>query len=154
MSTAVQGLSASMHAPIVASDSGGRRPDRGKGGRRPHDRGPGKVMKKKKKKEKRCRACGKRGHNAEECRLLSVVFSHLALATTRAIATQSSRSSRPPLGPPQQHPRMNSRQRRTARRLAERQRQQQLAQLAQQALEQLEQQAQEQLGRQQQSPQE
>ncbi|GFF41156.1 hypothetical protein IFM51744_04712 [Aspergillus udagawae] len=131
-----------MHAPIAASDSGGRRPDRGKGGRRPHDRGPGKVMKKKKKKEKRCRACGKRGHNAEECRLLSVVFSHLALATTRAIATQSSRSRRPPLGPSQQHPRMNSRQRRTARRLAE------------QALEQLEQQAQEQLGRQQQSPQE
>ncbi|EAW25643.1 uncharacterized protein NFIA_044620 [Aspergillus fischeri NRRL 181] len=45
MTMAVQGLNASMHAPEGANCSGGRRPNRGNGGRPPPDRGPGKVKK-------------------------------------------------------------------------------------------------------------
>ncbi|KAF7182001.1 hypothetical protein CNMCM7691_001389 [Aspergillus felis] len=146
------GLAASMHAPTIASGSGGRRPNRGNGGGRPPGRGPGKVTKKKKEKKK-CEACGG-GHHVRQCRLFPVIIGGVALAVTRAIATQSSRSRRHPQGPPQQHPRMNSRQRRTARRLAERQQQQQQMQQQQQQMQQQGQQAQEQLGRQEQAPQE
>ncbi|GIK07622.1 hypothetical protein Aspvir_003288 [Aspergillus viridinutans] len=148
MSAVVEsGLAASMHAPRGASGSGGKRPRKGNGGRRPPGRGPSKGMKKKEKTEEKCPACGEEGHNLEECRLYGVVFRGIALAATRAIATQSRRppvSRRHTVGMPQQHPRMNSRQRRTARRLAERQRQRQ----------QQGQQAQEQLGRQEQAPRE
>ncbi|RHZ60686.1 uncharacterized protein CDV56_103654 [Aspergillus thermomutatus] len=155
MSTAVQGLDASMRAPIAASGSGGRRPDRGNGGRRPPDRGPGKVMKKK-KKAKYCPACRRWGHNLEDCR----ISGGLLLSMTRVLATESTRpqtrvlatgSSRPPvharrhpLGPRQQRPHMegpNSREHPEARRLAQR-------------LEQQPQPQQEQQGRQEQAPQE
>ncbi|PKX91773.1 uncharacterized protein P174DRAFT_422925 [Aspergillus novofumigatus IBT 16806] len=146
MSTvAKSGLAASMHAPQGASGSGGKRPRKGNGGRRPPRDKP--VVEKRNKTEKRCRACGKKGHTMENCRLYGVVFTNLSMAMTREIATQSGRRRRHPLGPSQQHPRINSRQRRTARRLAERERQQQQQQV--QAL-----QVQEQLGHQQQSPQE
>ncbi|GIK07625.1 hypothetical protein Aspvir_003291 [Aspergillus viridinutans] len=88
MSTAVQGYLASMHAPQGASCSGGRRPDRGNGGQRPPDRGPGKVMKKKK----------------EACRIYG------GLLVAQVLATESSRlpvrAHRHPLGP-QKGPRMD-----------------------------------------------
>jgi hypothetical protein len=45
MNMAVQGLNASIHTPQGAYCSGGRRPGRGNGGRRPPDRGSGKVKK-------------------------------------------------------------------------------------------------------------
>ncbi|PKX90099.1 uncharacterized protein P174DRAFT_434517 [Aspergillus novofumigatus IBT 16806] len=139
MSSEVQtvhpGLAASVHAPTAGSGSGGKRPDRRDGDRRPPDRGPGKVTKKKKGK-KWCLGCKKWGHTLDKCRVYGNVLSNLALSTTRTIAAARSGGrnrvlatggSRPqvggrhPLGPRQERPRMNglnSRERREAQRLA------------------------------------